>query len=88
MLLTSSTLPFAHSRGFICLLPGVTPVALRDVGACATLPCPLQDWALHGKNHAAAAARSEGISGGFVSVTHLIDYRQFRCSLIVRCCIL
>lgn len=63
MLLTSSTLPLARSRAFICLLPGVTPVALRDVGACATLPCPVQDWPLHGKNHPAAAVRSGGAAG-------------------------
>lgn len=63
MLLTSSTPSFTHSRGFICLLPGVTPAAVCNVGACATLPCPLQDWALHGKNRTPAAVSFESISG-------------------------
>lgn len=41
--------PFTYSRGLGCLLPRVTLVVERNVGAHAAVPCLVQDWALHGK---------------------------------------
>lgn len=74
MLLTSSTPPFTYSRSFICLLPGVTPVAVHDVGACAALPCLLQDRALHGKKTHTSCCQVWKKIRGFALGTHLIEY--------------
>lgn len=84
MLLTSSTLPFTYSRSFICLLPGVTPVAVHDVGACAALPCLLQDRALHGKKTHASCCQFWSNIRDFELDTHLMKYCEFRRSSTVR----